>query len=323
MGQFAATLDRWGDFHIAGGWVIPTRSGQSPTYVASQSTEARGGPSANANGDRTFSGFENRVFVGGSGRNIQVTNQPNTLTPCGYFKPGALRQWDGTLYPSSRVEMNPDGSATISDGTDVLAEAPAGTFLTTSVPEAPFPLDSTTYGADTYNGGVPFTLMAARESGSLTWPKITSQPIAGTALADNWTASDADNWTADTDPSWTIAIDGTGLAQISDGTDVVAERQGNVHDPVGHYVATAYGEATYNGGEGFTIYMGQELTLPIACWVWVVITSAAPPAVDAVSGPFKGAAVPAPAGDDYPIPIAWSDGAGGIFQVQEGPIYWA
>jgi hypothetical protein len=57
---------------------------------------------------------------------------------------------------------------------------------------------------------------------------------------------------------FTLTVSGPSAAVISDGTDDVAELTSGGTAPVGSYVATAYGETTYNDGDPFTLTVTAE-----------------------------------------------------------------
>ena len=73
-------------------------------------------------------------------------------------------------------------------------------------------------------------------------------------------ASVPDEWTT---PDLTLTFDtGTGDAEVTDGTDIVATASGLTIAPEGTFTATTYGEDTYNGGTPFTFdttYEGGDL----------------------------------------------------------------
>jgi len=58
---------------------------------------------------------------------------------------------------------------------------------------------------------------------------------------------------------FTLAVTGASAATIHDGTDVVAELTTGGTAPIGDYVATTYGRATYNATTAFTIAAALEI----------------------------------------------------------------
>jgi hypothetical protein len=69
-------------------------------------------------------------------------------------------------------------------------------------------------------------------------------------------ASSPDEWTT---PELTLTFDsGTGDADVSDDTDIVATASGLTTVPEGTFTATIYGEDTYNGGSPFTFATTYE-----------------------------------------------------------------
>jgi hypothetical protein len=61
---------------------------------------------------------------------------------------------------------------------------------------------------------------------------------------------------------FTLEVTGASAATISDGVDVVAELTSGGDAPGGSYVATTYGETTYNGGAAFTLTGEKETGWP-------------------------------------------------------------
>ncbi len=56
-----------------------------------------------------------------------------------------------------------------------------------------------------------------------------------------------------------LTVAGSSAAEISDGTDVVAELTTGGTAPAGSYVATAYGETAYNSGSPFALTLVEEI----------------------------------------------------------------
>lgn len=59
-----------------------------------------------------------------------------------------------------------------------------------------------------------------------------------------------------------IEVTGSSAATLTDGVDVVAELTTGGTAPVGSYVATTYGQTTYNGGSAFTLTAAAESGSP-------------------------------------------------------------
>jgi hypothetical protein len=64
--------------------------------------------------------------------------------------------------------------------------------------------------------------------------------------------------------AFVLVVTGSSAATISDGTDTIAELSSGGTAPAGSYVATTYGEDTYNGGTAFTLTVAAESATPAA-----------------------------------------------------------
>lgn len=164
--QFQCTIDEDGNIAMRSGWVICPRAG-TKFEVADLAIST-----AEFSGNRGFRSSMKAMFLGGSGANLSIVNPPSTVVPCGIFKPGAMTDtWEGTFADGITITLGFDGGATISDGMNVIADAPAASFTTAPVGD----FASTPYGETNYNGGDPFTLTVAWEGGFLG----TGFPMAG------------------------------------------------------------------------------------------------------------------------------------------------
>lgn len=324
MSQFLVTLNADGNLVMAAGYVIPLRSGQAPILVADEATGTLAQSEPDMNGQRVF-GPSQTVFTGGSGRNVRVADAPNTGVPSGFFKAFTPGEFSGTRFPDARVIYQGDASVELHDGTDVLASAPAGT-IATGVPSGPIAMASTAYGETAYTSGTPFVvnLNAEGDPSGFVFPGLRLSVSSGTAVVEDYVATDADHYVSSNDPAWSLVVNADGSAAIADGTDIVATRSvGPVHDGVGGYEATSYGMTTWNGGDPFVMIAMRQLAASQAGFVWIEVTETVPGTVDAVSRPFFGATLPSPTGTVYPVPIARADGSGGVEQYQQGPIFWS
>jgi hypothetical protein len=185
-----------------------------------------------------------------------------------------------------------------------------------------FTADSTSYG-DGLNGGTPFTLNCTYENGG---GEITAEVTSNTLFGDDdpvvFTQSKYDwqNW-ADPTSTYFVNIDATGLASISDATDVIAERVELLNlDPTGSYAATAYGKTTYNVGEDFNISILpiEKNSQTLVTYLAMDVTGTV---LDDVRGPFSDPALPANTSTVKYLPISTSDVTTGVItQLLEGTL---
>lgn len=189
-------------------------------------------------------------------------------------------------------------------------------------------LTATPYAETAYNGGSPFTLDIAAESDMPAWPNapVDFSPYTGSApaavfLSTGWQACQRED-----DPSWTMSIDSEGIGSLSDGTDVVAIRAADssrLYDPSGEWVATLYGETTYNSGDEWAANVARRLATPMAGFLYVEVTVDGSNNVTAVSpNPIFAASLPTNTSTRKIWIIAESDGSNTPRQVWEGPISW-
>lgn len=258
------------------------------------------------------------LFIGGSGRNLSLTAESSTF-PAGFYLPEQTNEFGFLFNGDFRIIMAGDGSGTITDGTNVVASAPAATF--TIVPEGVF--TATSYGRTTYNGGTAFDITTTWEGGA-DQPGCALTTSAGTLTEQHFTATAPEDYTGDTDASFTITINGDGSADIDDGTNILASRiaGGLLYDPAGTYPATSYGKTTYNSGDDFSALVERDVANPVEGWAYVIVTESSSGVPSTVDGPYFETALPANADPIFYVPIAYSDGLNGIRQVQEGAILW-
>lgn len=314
MSGFQCHLAVTGDIEVMDGVVLQPRNG-----VKILTGSGRRFPEVSP--DRSPGGFVEAstalgsTFIGGSGRNLFSTGlaprYSSAPVPAGFFSPTVADQW--VLGGFLLTVTGPD-DATISDATDVVA------ILTTGGTAPVGDYDSTSYGAATYGPlvllvGQPFTLTVTAE-GTGDIPGASAIITAGTAQAGIYDASSSALYASAIDPDWTIVIDPSGSAELRYLTDVMATRAaGLAYDPAGTYDATALGMATYNltteepvDGEPWQALVSRIRRAPEAGYAFLTITETAG-IITAVAGPFFAGTLPAPAGDDYSFPLAFSDGA--------------
>lgn len=318
MKPFECSVDRWGNITMAAGKVLNLRQGQSFT-VADRAVESARQALPNLNGRRSFLGRGKEIFLGGSGRNITMETTGGTSCPVGYFRPTVDDEWQGTLFPGCVLSFNPGtGAAALNDGT---ADVATGSGMTTAPVGS---LTLTSYGRTNYNGGTAATITTDWEGGAAI-PGCSINPTTSGIAPDTLTATGAQTFEADTLTGWTLTISSDGSAVINDGTDDVAERAAGAlpYDAAGSYTSTPAGAAAYgDDGADFTIYVQGLATVPLEGWVYVHILESAPGVISTVSGPFFAPTAPTNADPDFYVPIAYSDGAGNLEQIQEGAIQW-
>jgi hypothetical protein len=214
-------------------------------------------------------------FKGGNGTNLEAeAGTPlGTLVPYGKFRATVPDTWTCEGMPDLTATFDPgDGSGELSDGTDVVATLAAGSPVPRSATWT-----ATTYGEDTYNAGNPWTIDLDYEGAADPFPLRIAAVAWGdgcTAQAGLWNRTGWRSWESAEDPAWTITLDVTGAGEISDGTDVVAERAADaarLYDPTGQWVATAYGEATYGDDPDVTTGTPSAGTFPVLTYEQVQV----------------------------------------------------
>ena len=323
MAGFQVWADAVGNLHVQAGVVIDPLSG---VRIAVGSDDGQRGIFPDSSGGEfvAVQPAGGTICVGGNGRNLIATGLPFVASgpdlPVGIYlpnEPGVYRIGIFTLTVSGA------SAAEIDDGTDVVAilttggTAPVGDYV------------ATTYGEDTYNGGDAFTLDLAEESAThIAIPDAAMAISEGTAPAGTLEAVDAANWELVADTDWTIALAVDGTAELRYLTDVMAERSaGTGWNPAGIYEATALGMATYNltteepvDGEAWQAIVANQARRPRAGYVYLEIVEVAGE-LSAVNGPSFGTLPTATAGTYY-VPLAISDGLGGIEQLHTGALIW-
>lgn len=234
--QFQALFDARGDLYVNEGFLIDKGTG-GHFLIGGGTTggaDVLTGQLADSAGElAAFPNAESGVFLGGSGRNLVMAG---LAVAAGLYRAGKADFWERIDFT---VEVTGPSAATVHDGTDVVA------ILTTGGTAPLGDYDSTTYGADTYNSGSPFTLTATGETG---WPgvvfDIDAGVGAGSAQGGRYEPLGGGTWRSAVDADWEFIINGDGSADWKyDGT-VVASREsgGPLDDPCGLYVSTPAGE---------------------------------------------------------------------------------
>ena len=232
---FQCYVDAAGDMWAADGMVISRATGAVFLTGQGDSEGAIHGETAASYQDKSaVPNALDLALLGGSGRNIMVTG---LAAMAGIWRPARTDEFKSVDAVWTMVVTGPS-AATITDGTDVVAElttggtAPVGTF------------DSTTYGHDTYNAASPFTLTVVGEDGfpgSLIDLEVTV--LDGTALGGRYTAMTAVSWESATDPDWTLVLNSDGSLDFAyDGTVVASRAAGPNDDPCGKLDSVTDGE---------------------------------------------------------------------------------
>jgi hypothetical protein len=258
-------------------------------------------------------------FLGGSGKNMALTGTlSGTNAPLGYFRQTTLASWQSEY--GHTIDFD-DGANTAdlldTDGTTVIA-----TFSASSTIAPVGSFSSTATGASIYNGGTSFTLTSSYE-GTAAFEDAEVVVSDGTAQDGTYTFS-TDRWVSSVDPNFEIVdVANDGTFRIYDGTDYVADRiaGGPALDPTGSYVATSYGEGTYNNSDPFNVEVALGYPMPIVGYVYVELTLSSG-RITAGGAPKFAATLPANSSTLEVVPVAYSDGAGKVIQIQQGPILW-
>ncbi|MCW1913741.1 hypothetical protein OJ996_09155 [Luteolibacter sp. GHJ8] len=287
----------------------------------------------------------------GSGTAAGVASA-GTFPSQGYAYDSFLDRWIGTgdadmliYFDTGNGKLTDDTGFTVATrvGPGATPSDPSGTYVSDSYGEStyngglPFiytvtvagaSMTATTHGEDTYNGGSPFTF-AAEFEGNIEGRAAFVRVTAGTMQAGRFGWVGWQDWTSDANAAWSLEIDGSGVAQISDGTDVVAERAADsskLYDGSGLYVSTPYGVATYADDPGdppFEVTVTTEEKLPGAGYVFVVLTiDSGSNELQGISGQQFAAALPPNTSTEKTFPIAWCEPGKAPVQIQQGPIIW-
>ncbi len=186
-------------------------------------------------------------FTGGSGRNVTAAGTvPGTLVPLGQFVPASEDTWVALGGEAVELIFDPgDGSATIEDGTGVIATLPAA-----SATVAPYGTFTATnpYGRS-FNGGAAWTVDLEFEGGDPWGARQAVAIFSGSTVPGGfYSPTGWQAWESDVTPGWVITLDGTGAGELSGGTDVVAARAADaarLRDPSGDWVSTVYAATNY------------------------------------------------------------------------------
>ena len=310
MSQFIVTISPTGDLLCYGGYVIDLTAGTTTYQVVG------GTPIATLNFQQgiRYADLTPLVFLGGGGGNVNSDGTvTGTLAPVGWFARVDVDKWED-VHGNEIVADFGAGTAEIVIGTDVIADcasigtlAPTGTF------------SSTTFGEDTYNGGTAFTLTLTDDGAQVSSTAVITMN-AGTAQEGNYDLTTWHEWTSVDDANFVLTTNTDGTAQISDATDIIAEREAIVaDDPSGAYLSTAYGQLTYNNDLPFVADVILNPVSPQSGYIYVELTLSSG-ALTGVSELIFGASLPANSSTLEVVPIAYSDGNGGVIQIHEGPI---
>ena len=316
---FSAAVDEFGNLYMQGGIVIAL-NGTTTYFTTGGSTNAvalQDPTLALMTASRGLGGF-----YGGSGTNVKATSAVlGTLVPDGFFTPSEPDVWT-----SGGLTMTFDpgtGDADIEDDTNVVATMAA---TTTVAPYGTF--NATAYGETTYNGGTAFTIATTYEGSPDTWPKRPAELVCDdtTVQVGAYTRTGWQSWASDVDPDWTITIDGTGAGVINDSLDDVLERAADpdrIYDVTGAaWISTAYGATAYGSGNTFYAQIYEGRAYPVSGYLYVTLAINGSDECTGVTGPFFAASLPANTATAVSVPIAYSDGAGTVTQIQLGPITW-
>lgn len=313
---FQTWVDAWGNLYCADGVVI------QPTTAARIHVGAGAGFGDNLTGQngeilRAFPAAYGATALGGSGRNLTTTGLTRDLSgpevPCGLFSASEANTWRLGIFVLVKTGSS---AATISDGANTVAilstggTAPVGNYAATA------------YGKTTYHGGADFTIAAAAETGTpLGVPGAVSAVTSGTGPTGAWTADSASAWHLTADSAWTLLIASDGSAQIKHSGTVMATRAaGSAWNPAGVYEANSAGQSGYNSGYPFNIVLTITPLNPRAGYVYLQVVCSSG-ILSAVNGPFFGS-LPSNSGETYYVPLAQSDGAGGLEQFHTGALIW-
>jgi hypothetical protein len=304
MKQFQVTLDTSGNILCSGGYVIDLAASTTGATLVG-GTPIPGTFAVNGVRQATS---PNSVFMGGAGTNIVVSGTILDTQMLGLYQRGLITSWKNPWYITNLF----GNWLIVNDGTEVAIR----------MDDSPFG-DYESYDASaetTYNGGNPFILTATAE-GTLQESVATVPTGVGTLQGGDYTLSDFQKWTSDVDSDFYIDTLTDGAARISDATSSIAERlPSDPQTAAGTYLSTAYGQATYNNDIPFTLEITATQAYPREGYVYVELTFSGG-AFSSASELFFAATLPANTTNVKVIPIAYSDGAGSVFQIQEGPIF--
>ena len=314
---FQTFADINGNLWVADGWVAQLRGGVRLPVGAGQDLPPL---FSSPDGARYAALRETRggTFVGGSGRNLVTTGltpaASGPAVPVGIWAPKRPDVWTLGIFTLTKTGSS---AANISDGTNTVASlttgsAPVGYYVATS------------YGQTTYHAGSPFTIAAATEQGAPgSLPAAFCSVSAGTAQGGNYTASSAIAGASATDANWTILVNSDGSADLKHSGTVLASRTGgNPCEMAGVYEANSAGKTGYNSGAAWRAFFQVIPAAVRAGFVYLTLTETSA-VLSAVAGPFFATALPADSSTVFHVPIAQSDGLGGLVQLHSGLLLWA
>ncbi len=313
---FQAFSDSNGNLWIADGWVSQLRSG---IRLAAGSGQAFPPLLIAQEGSRFVAAApaHGGTFVGGSGRNLVTTGLTPTVSgptvPVGIWQPQRPNVWTLGIFTLTKTGSS---TANISDGTNTVASQTSG-----SAPVGSF--TSTSYGQTTYNGGGAFTITSVAEQGAPgTIPGCVCTVSAGTAQAGNYPPSSAIASASASDASWTVLVNADGTADLSHSGTIVASRAaGSPCEMAGVYEANSTGMATFNSGLPWRAFFQVVPAVVRAGFAYITLTETAG-VLSAVSGPDFSTALPADSSTVFHVPVAQSDGLGGLLQIHTGLLIW-
>jgi len=316
MNGFQTVADARGNLWMVDGWVAQLRSGVRLQVGAGGTIPLLDPPFFTRSVLQTPAALGG-TFLGGSGRNLVTTGLTPSISgppiPVGIWVPQRPDVWTLGIFTLTKTGAS---AANISDGTNTVASlttgsAPVGNYVATS------------YGQTTYNGGVAFTISAAAEEGAPgTLPGYVCTVSAGTAQAGNYTLSSAIAAASATDANWTVLVNSDGTADlIHSGTIMASRAAGPAFEMSGVYEANSAGMAAYNSGLPWQAILQTIPAVVRAGFAYVTITETAG-VLSSVSGPFFATALPADSGTVCHVPVAQSDGLGGLRQLHAGLLIW-
>jgi hypothetical protein len=310
MSQFTVTIDENGNLLCEGGCVIDLSAGTTEYTVIGGMPQT----ALNYQFGIRYAARGNSIFMGGGGGNVLSSGTvTGTLAPIGWFRRIDVDTWVDPIGNELVADYG-TGTAEILSGANVIADcASIGTLAPTGV------FTATTYGEDTYNGGSAFTLTLTDDGAQVISTAVVTFR-AGTAQSGVYALTEWHEWTSNDDSDFVLTTNTDGTAQISDASDVIAERSSAfADDPSGTYIATTYGQDTYNEGEFFIADVQLDPVSPRIGYVYVQLTLSSG-TLTAVSELIFDTSLPANSATLEVVPIAYSDGNGSVIQIQQGPI---
>lgn len=258
---FASYTDADGNLWVSPGSVIALH-GTTVTFEVGTGGLAMDAP---GNGEAFYpaAGAAARC-VGGNGTNLKLAAGPlDAVVPFRVLRPTAPDEWTAVGSDDLVLTFNSGtGAAEIHDRTAVVATLAAGSRTT---PAATY--TATTHGRDEYNAGAAFSVVVSYEGAADFFPLRRTALVwtdAATSQAGFYERTGWQEWTSEDTPAWVLTLDGTGAGEITDGTNVVAERPADasrLYDPTGQWNSTTYGATTY--GSTVPVY---EATASAGTW---------------------------------------------------------